>query len=360
MTNIKQGTQPSMAASISMITKATIKNFKDLESVSLDGCKNVNIVIGENASGKTSLLEALFLATGGSPEIALRFKQWRGFDPVASFGKPSFSPWDDLFRDFNRDNTIEISIDDKNHGKRKLEVRYKPDSGDIVFVGDQPNAMQFIPSPITFLWNVKGVEREINPRIGPSGLQFTSFAEVPVDNYFFASGSNFSSSETAIRFSALSQKRKEKDIVDIFCREFPQIEGLGIEIYQGGTVLAASVRGKDQKIPLPLISGGINKLSSILCAISLTENSVVFIDEVENGFHFKKFPILWRTIIDLAKKSNSQVFISTHSYECLQAAADVAKADPDCFSVIRMKDGGAEQFAGSSFVDAISEEIEIR
>jgi predicted ATPase len=49
-----------------------IKNFRAFSNVTLPDCRRVNIVVGENGSGKTALLEALFLTVGGNPEVALR------------------------------------------------------------------------------------------------------------------------------------------------------------------------------------------------------------------------------------------------------------------------------------------------
>ncbi len=46
----------------SHITKAKIKNFKLLEDFEIEFSKRINIIIGQNSSGKTSLLQALTLA----------------------------------------------------------------------------------------------------------------------------------------------------------------------------------------------------------------------------------------------------------------------------------------------------------
>ena len=46
------------------ITTLTAENFRNLESVTLQPCEGVNILYGDNAQGKTNLLEAIWLFTG--------------------------------------------------------------------------------------------------------------------------------------------------------------------------------------------------------------------------------------------------------------------------------------------------------
>ena len=40
------------------------KNFRNLENVYINPCDNMNVICGENAQGKTNLIEAIWLFTG--------------------------------------------------------------------------------------------------------------------------------------------------------------------------------------------------------------------------------------------------------------------------------------------------------
>lgn len=46
------------------LTGLTIRNFRNLESVNLSPAPGVNVIYGENAQGKTNLMEAVYLLTG--------------------------------------------------------------------------------------------------------------------------------------------------------------------------------------------------------------------------------------------------------------------------------------------------------
>ena len=50
-----------------MIDKLSIENFRCFKSVQLWDLKRVNIIVGENASGKTVLLEAIKVGLDGLP-----------------------------------------------------------------------------------------------------------------------------------------------------------------------------------------------------------------------------------------------------------------------------------------------------
>jgi len=59
----------------------------------------------------------------------------------------------------------------------------------------------------------------------------------------------------------------------------------------GEVMLYASVKDLGERLPLAVFSGGINKYLSILLAIATTRDGVVLIDEIENGFYYKPWPV---------------------------------------------------------------------
>jgi AAA15 family ATPase/GTPase len=54
-------------------------------------------------------------------------------------------------------------------------------------------------------------------------------------------------------------------------------------------------------------------------------NSIVLIDEIENGIHYTNLDKLWEIILTISKQQNVQVFATTHSKECIESYARVAK-----------------------------------
>ena len=53
-----------------MISKLTLEGYRSFESYSLADLRRVNLLVGPNNSGKTSILDALsILATQGNPGV---------------------------------------------------------------------------------------------------------------------------------------------------------------------------------------------------------------------------------------------------------------------------------------------------
>ena len=46
------------------VNSLNIQNYRNIENIELFPCDGVNIIYGENAQGKTNLLEAIWLFTG--------------------------------------------------------------------------------------------------------------------------------------------------------------------------------------------------------------------------------------------------------------------------------------------------------
>jgi ABC-type branched-subunit amino acid transport system ATPase component len=80
--------------------------------------------------------------------------------------------------------------------------------------------------------------------------------------------------------------------------------------------------GLKERIPAVHLGQGFVRLLSIYSEIlaSGQNDSVLLIDEFENGLHYSVLTEVWRGILNLAEQENVQVFATTHSYECIQAA----------------------------------------
>ncbi len=88
------------------ITELSLENYRNIENLSLSPCEGVNIIYGENAQGKTNILEAIFLFTG--------LKSFRSSkdSELVMFGK-CFSRINAEFETALRKNTSEIKITDR-------------------------------------------------------------------------------------------------------------------------------------------------------------------------------------------------------------------------------------------------------
>lgn len=77
-------------------------------------------------------------------------------------------------------------------------------------------------------------------------------------------------------------------------------------------------------VPLSSLGDGINRVFGIALALVQTKGGVLLIDEVENGLHYTVQEEVWRATMSLATELRVQVFATTHSWDCIQAFAIAA------------------------------------
>jgi AAA15 family ATPase/GTPase len=90
----------------------------------------------------------------------------------------------------------------------------------------------------------------------------------------------------------------------------------------------------------------------------------MLIDEVENGLHYSVLRHVWPLLMSFSRKFNVQVFVSTHSRECLRSLLPTLQENEDEFSLLQPRRGEAghevRQNEGPVLTSALLEDFEIR
>ncbi len=325
-----------------MIKSIVIENFRCFNELKINNCRRINIIVGENGTGKTALLEAIFLALGHSPELILRLRQQRGLSASLSGAIAGIEEaiWKDFF--FSRDWAKEASIRLTGDGPeaRSLTLR-RGSMQQAIPLDSEKSKDELATSPICMVWrDAVGKDHTSYPKITSKGLEFEARAEDLPDFFMFPANQHVGASETAQRFSSLSRKGKIGDFINIWTKEFPWIENLSIEMEGGAAAIYASVRGQKEKIPLANISGAINRFVAVLLAMSSRENAVVLVDEIENGTYYKHQAAMWRALLSIARTYGTQLFLTTHSEEWLRSLIESASGYIDEIALWRMERSG--------------------
>lgn len=348
-----------LSADYKMIETLTINNFRCFRYVMLENLRRVNIVVGRNASGKTALLESIFLAASAQPESVIRMRGWRLLGNVQELA----SAWKDLFYGFDDSQIVSISLHGTPKCTQMLRVFYEPDrqlvlslspSGEII---DQP-------FPLTFeRTNEQGDVSKIPIKLTADGLKIAAMPS-PVKVSYYASALRASTKDAAKRFSTLSKRNEENRMVETLRRVYPFIEGLSLETDGNEYMVYASVTSVKEKVPVSLISEGVYKLMSILLGIIESAGGAVLIDEIENGFYFETLPEIWKLLLEFAEEYKTQLFVSTHSLEAIRDLSPLLETDEGKFSLLRTEKSNGEcvvrKFAGVSLRNAIEQRIEVR
>jgi AAA15 family ATPase/GTPase len=357
-----------------MITSLEIENFRPFKKTQLSDLKRINIVVGDNASGKTAFLEALFLAAASNPQAPITLRQWRGLEAAQGTTTTDLydSLWNNLFNEFDRTRLINIQLHGSENDSRSLSMYFQKEAE--VTLPLQQNGggtTELKPStgiyqPFVFHWkSPDAADVILTMRSTAGGLQVQGIMhESNLRSAFIPAHAQTSNQYTAVLFSNLSKQNKETDFVAALKLQFPKLQKVSVELDAGASALFVSVPWLKQKIPLALFSNAASNLASILLNISSSGHGIVCIDEIENGFHYSRYETVWQQTYDFADLFETQIFASTHSLECLKAALPTIKKHPTDFAIVQLKlnTGISESFVvpEKDAVAAIENDIEIR
>ncbi len=312
-----------------MITSFSIKNFKQFTDIFLKDLKPITLIGGQNNSGKTTILEALFMFYDrGNPEITMRHLSWRGVGTIHL--KPD-SLWAPIFNCYDMSHTIEMELEE-NQQKEKLSIKHNTKFQKSL-LGEA--SLKALPPKINT--SQQGLRPESlqlqyfidNKKVGESNLtiegpQLGIHVKEAAMNHplkklsFIASGTQRNPIEDAVRFGELDICGEVDNITEILKIIEPKLTSLAT-IAQGDNALIYGDIGLARKIPVSLMGEGTAKLLSIILAIATNKYGMVLIDEIENGWHYSLFPNILKAIHTVAKKYNCQIIATTHSYEIKQA-----------------------------------------
>ena len=351
-----------------VIQKIDIERFRCFKKLELNGLRRINLIVGKNGSGKTALLEGLFLACGASPELYFKTRAWRGISPTAvGFDKAAYEgAFRNLFYRFDTNSVVSISFTAETRGERWLHISFQREGSQSISLPLEHKELKYestLRSPILFHWKSQEGEHKSIVDISSDEIKF-SISNNHYPGVFVTPVSAVGGPDTIQRFSQLSKQRKTGMVIKALQASFPQVEGISTELDSGINVLYAEVRGLDEKIPVGMLSAGIAKYISILLAVLSSRDGVVFVDEIENGLYYDVLPGAMSTILDLCKENNTQVFISTHSVEYLQSLAPLIRRSPDDFTLIRTEqtNGSATaiRFHGDELLNALEQGFDVR
>jgi AAA domain, putative AbiEii toxin, Type IV TA system/AAA domain len=360
-----------------MLKSLRVQNFRCFKEIDLPELRRVNVIVGRNATGKTALLEAVRLAVGGTPGVLWALNQTRSafFGLQQPLTKEVFEfLWNQYFFDLDGSHPIFTECTDSSGRIATLKLFYDSQKS-VTAVPQQPQSQQPQPpnqpistiAPLAFeRTEFSGKSSTLFASVNPQGgLVLDPGPELGMVVEFFPSLLSNNPQQAAQWFSQLSVQKREKEIVDAVRDEFePALENLSVLSLGPVPAIYASIRYLKERLPLSLLSAGINKFVGLLSAVLNRGGGVVLIDEIENGIFYQRLPSLWKYVLKFASENDVQIFASTHSLECVRALGSAMQGHEGDFTLLR-----SERTNGSSSVTllqgklleaAIEQGVEIR
>ncbi|MBD2188899.1 AAA family ATPase [Pseudanabaena mucicola] len=360
-----------------MLKSLKIENFRCFPSFEMGQLGRLNLIVGTNNSGKTSILEAIQLLISQSNLEVLQ-----------------------ILKNIMVERGEYISDDS---GNRELDIRH-------IFCGHELStgckfsitgkqerdlaeismAIENNPEKSNLLseWSAQilSISRS-GKRDEPDKIPLSINEAIPIDYTRSSIRRLPKDTEVKVQFVSSSSLMPER-MIDLFDRVvLTPSEDLVIEALQtieknikriatnktnkliryresrvGFFVLLSN---NSQRIPIGSMGDGMWRMLGLALAIVNAKDGVLLVDEIDTGLHFTVMSDMWKMLWETAKRLNVQIFATTHSNDCWTSLADIANAEnpsEDGITIHRIEKGKPHSivFTERQIVIAAERHIEVR
>lgn len=356
-----------------MLPSLRIKNFRMLEDFEVPKLGRVNLIVGKNNCGKSTVLEALRVYAGRAhpnllQNILLEHDEFLRVGQVdgAEDDEPSWLAVKHLFphREFPTQDDKPIIIESDNQVLLKLDhllyyIRSEEEKAEDeevlvrrfreIVKKDSLSARldQPLRSAIRVNFGATSSRNEWLDLDEDSPRRFPSRAyrtwrisdEVPSVRCSFIPTQFVASEVLAEQWDAIALSSSAEQVIRALKIVDSNVEGLAF--VKDPDLISRAPRSKDTRVaivklktepsPIPLNSmgDGMLRILQLILAVFPARGGMLLIDEFENGLHYSVQEEVWKLIFQLAKELDIQVFATTHSLDCIQSFTKVALDSPD-------------------------------
>lgn len=304
----------------------------------MSGLRRLNLLVGKNNSGKTSVLEAVsILRSPGSAETL----------------------WESLARRHEG-----VVIDEADHVEIRHLLTDRVPNDEFTVEGETERGRDAFRARVTpalpkapnreldLFWRESGKVSQLELRLGGRELlsaNEVTFGPLGGGGALFLPAPGLTSSEFADLFGDIALTREEQFLVDALRLLEPGVERIAVVAgrystdVRGG--LAVSIAG--ERVPLGSLGDGAQRILGLALALVAMRGRTLVVDEIESGVHYSALPNVFRLVLETAKRLDVQVFATTHSRDAVDALAHLARAGGSDIALHRIERGGLHAVAFS-------------
>lgn len=326
-----------------------VQGFKKLTDLKVNNIGQFNLIVGDNNSGKTTLLEALLVDRDS--------QKFHEFLSDILYQVKKFTNPHDSFLSYYFSNT-----NDKYPNRIFFKLSKNDDSFETIKY-TRINESQF------FQHYLKNHDPLDDDKGGEIRFQNHGSKPFNFDSPFIPFGPLYSHELTKIygKNIQLFVDKKER-LINSLSNIIENIKNIEVSTsYSHDAILLISEKGKNKLSPLATYGDGTLKLFRILLSLLSTEHYTrLMIDEIDAGVHYSRLKDFMKSLILVAKEQGRQIFATTHSKECIEYFKDALKeaSFENEGRIIRLADtkSGIKAYTMKfdEFENAIEAESEIR
>lgn len=306
-----------------MLESLTIKGFRGHEERAFKSLAPVNLLVGPNNAGKTAVLDAVeMLVRNGHPrtiaslasrragEFASAFDYREGdslppavrylFNGYGDSGKASFK----LTSTGKPARTLVMSWEDRS------EEGVYPDAAVIKILRDGKTSETLGVGLHTVEPSLTGRSRERVQFVSPLGATAASLRPL------WSSIVGNPDEDQVLAAMQILDDRLDRVVfsTDVESDPAPKI--------------FVRLKGVRERVPLSSLGDGMRRMLGIAIRAVKARDGWLLLDEVDSGLHFSAMQRLWRWLIKYALESNTQIFATTHSSDCVNALGWLHRSEP--------------------------------
>ena len=379
----------------------TLDHFRGFKKFSMEGLRPVNLLVGTNNSGKTSVLEAIQLLCAEGDPSALRQTMTRRGEQFFGANEDSGHVSQELdvrhlFFERALEQGSKCVVTSHGDGddrwisyevKKSIEGDFHEDSQNLLFENEDENddlgsligerlvvevAGSSIPTAVRFPLSHKGglslrsspmrfrVEAGMGPRIRE--------ANAPVR---FLGTESFSPGYLRSQWDDIVLTQQEQFVIKALeiLEPVERIAFLGVDraYYRGtshGGVLV-KISGMDSPVPIGSMGEGMWRLLVLAICVVRSAGGTLLVDEIDTGLHHTVIADMWKLVVTTAKQLDVQIFATTHSLDCVRSLAAVIRneeipADSVCIQRVEKETQQSVRYSDREIVIASERDTEVR
>lgn len=341
-----------------MLPSFRILGFRCFRKLTIERLGRVNLIVGKNNVGKTTLLDALRVHAAQEDAVYELEEMLERRGEIARIRKAASSSqrvvdWLRALHDAEGPGMITLGVGESAHGLVQLKVK----SNRVMeppFIECQVLREEGSSNPESF-----DPRQPLPPRV-PSGRTFPC-------QYIPASG--LSDEEVARLWDRIVLTEHEDTCLQALRIIEPDIQRVALVDVPGanGSVERSphvSRALRRQPEPLHSLGEGMSRIFHMMLGMVAARGGRLLIDEIENGLHYSIHEELWRFVFQVAGMLDVQVFATTHSWGCIEAFQAAEREHPGEGILIRLERRGDETRAfvfGEDKLAVVAEQgVEVR
>lgn len=372
-----------------MINSLQINGYRGFLNFEMSGLGWVNLLVGKNNSGKTSVLEALSLLASGADPIALweivsrrgerldadTVRQETELDISHLFHGHELKPGARFTLSARNSSPIRsysFAVQEVLTSSDETQEMFPPEPNEPsllrLMISSQSKAKTPVPATILSLSRRGGLRSEYleTPR---NRLRRPIERSRPAQ---FISTESISGDDLVAMWNDVVLTDSEEMVLTALRFLEPGIERIAAittpnryygRVARGGFKI--KLRNTLQPVPIGSMGDGIWRMLAMAIALIRAKGGVLLVDEIDTGLHHTVMTDMWKLIYNTAQAFNVQVFATTHSYDCIQSLASICHSSvggksPITIQRIEIGRSKAVQFTESEIKIAAERNIEIR